>query len=164
MRTLIADASIGVKPAVRADKPYTNPNAPALAMIPRPSTTSRRRACSRSTGSDAVTATASAQERLAAGPVAHDLQRVEIARVARGMKEAGAALGRALPDPPALVHVERRGLRLDLVGQPVLRSRDPFDGGGAVGLRLARVGIVLADVRAHCPSPSRDSRTGGGLV
>src|SRR5215217_7056670 len=111
--------------------------------MPRLSTTSRRRVCARLTEPAAgVTAMASAQERLAAGPVAHDVERMEVARVARCVKEARAALRGAFPDPPALVHVERRGLGLDLVGQPILRSRDPLDGGRAVGLRLARVGIV----------------------
>ena len=45
----------------------------------------------------------SAQEGLAAGPVADDEDGVLLGRVAGRVEEARAALGRALPDPPAVV-------------------------------------------------------------
>ncbi len=53
----------------------------------------------------------SAQERLAAGPVADDVDGVLLGGVAGHVEQARAARRRALPDPPALVVVERRRLR-----------------------------------------------------
>ena len=49
----------------------------------------------------------SAQEGLAAGPVADDEHGVLLARVAGRVEQPRAARGRAFPDPPALVGVER---------------------------------------------------------
>ena len=43
----------------------------------------------------------SAEEGLPAGPVADDEEGVLVQRVAGDVEEAGAARGRALPDPPA---------------------------------------------------------------
>src|SRR5262245_36639156 len=116
---LISRTSSGARPASRAATPSTSPKPTPDAMIPRPSRRSRRRAAGRSSGAvaaGAVTRTAgSAEEGLRAGPVADDVDGVLLARVARGVEEAGAARGRALPDPPALDVVERRGLGRELV-------------------------------------------------
>ena len=74
-------------------------------------------------------------------------------RVARGVEQARALRGRALPDPPAIVVIERRGLGLELVGQALAVRHQRGDAGRAVRLGLARVRVVLADVRGHGPSP-----------
>src|SRR5882724_10329645 len=104
-------------------------------MIPSMSTTSRRRASRRvrSVGAGAViawaleravrcrvgTRSALAQEGLAAGPVAHDEQGVLVAGIAGRVEQPWAPLRRALPDPPAVILVERGGLGVDGRGQPV---------------------------------------------
>src|SRR5829696_1007476 len=78
-----------------------------------------------------------AQERLAAGAVAHDVHGVEVARVAGGMEDPGAALRRALPGPPPVLLVERRRLRRELVLEPVAVVDECGDPRGAVAFALA---------------------------
>src|SRR5687767_11287508 len=114
-------------------------------MIPRPSRTRRRRALGTSrTGADAaVTGSPSAEEGLGAGPVADDVEGVQVARVAGDVQETGATLRRALPDPPAIVLIERRRLGLDLVRQPLAEARELLDRARPLGLGLARVRVVL---------------------
>ena len=51
------------------------------------------------------------EERLRAGPVADDVDGVQLCRVAGGVEQARAAGGRALPDPPAVLRVERASTR-----------------------------------------------------
>ena len=60
---------------------------------------------------------------LRAGAVADDEDRVLLDRIAGHVEEPRAAPGRALPDPPALVGVERRRLGRQLAGQSA-RVRD----------------------------------------
>src|SRR4051794_17130309 len=104
-------ASIGEKPAARALSPYTSPKPAAETMIPTESMRSRRRDSPIViTGATPIVAcraapTESAQERLAAGPVAHDIQGVEVPGIAGRVQDPGTALGRALPRPPAIARV-----------------------------------------------------------
>src|SRR3954447_21469431 len=98
-------ASIGEKPAARALSPYTSPKPAAETMIPTASMRSLRRDSALViTGPIPSVAcpaerTESAQERFAAGPVAHDVQGVEVPRIAGRVEDPGAAPGRALPRP-----------------------------------------------------------------
>src|SRR5512132_3926751 len=89
------------------------------------------------------------EEGLAAGPVADDVQGVEVVGIAGGVQEALASRGRAFPRPPAGVVVERRGFRGELVLEPIAALDELRDGGRALRLCLARVGVVLPDVRGH---------------
>src|SRR3954468_9387024 len=144
--TLIALVSTSVYPAFRADRPNTSANPTAETAMPRESRTSCLRAARRS----AVTALA--QERLGARPVAHDEHRVLLDRVPRGVEQARAAGRRALPDPPAVLRVERRGLGGQRGGERLSRGDQRGDCRGTLRLGLARVRVVLADVRGHRPS------------
>src|SRR5262249_4876214 len=109
-----------------------------------------------------------AVERLAAGPVADDVERVEVPRVARGVEEAVAAVRGALPDPPALVRIERCRLGLEGVRAALVPADIGRDRGGSLGLALARVGVALADVRGHArlrtARPAMEWEAGDGFV
>src|SRR3954470_23363643 len=160
---LMPATSSGDSPASRAARPSTRPKPTPDAAIPRPSSRRRRLAAATSgTGSAGVVTgdAASAQEGLRAGPVADDVHGVLLGRVAGGMQQARAARRRALPDPPAVVVVERRRLGLQLVGEALPLRNERRDPGGAVALGLARVRVVLADVRGHGSLPLR--RGAGG--
>src|SRR3954454_19159991 len=118
----------------------------------------RSRSSTRITTDPTRSTASSAQERLRAGAVAHHEDGVLLSGVAGGVEQPGAALGRALPDPPAVVRVERgrlarqgRGEAVTLVDQSRHRVRTG-------GLGLARVRVVLADVRGHglLPPPGDD--------
>src|SRR6185295_1174453 len=111
----------------------------------------------------------SAQEGLAALPVADHVDGVQIARVAGRVEDPMAAGGRALPGPPPSLLVERRRLGADLVAEALVRLHRGADARRAVALGLARVRVVLADVRGHGRAPDRSSRsrrwkTGDGFV
>src|SRR5262245_50625680 len=69
------------------------------------------------------------------------------------MEEAVTALRRAFPHPPPLVRVEWRRLLGKGVRQAVAGGDELGDARGAVGFGLARVGVVLTDVRAHAWLP-----------
>src|SRR6476620_9913154 len=141
-------------------------------MIPSASRRRRRRAARSSSpsvapasgaGAPVMVGARSAQVGLPAGAVADDEQGVLLERVAGRVEETRAALGGALPDPPALVLVERRGLGGELAGQVLLRRDERRDRGGTGRLGLARVRVVLADVRGHRSPPGlgmRDRRLG----
>src|SRR4051794_34593616 len=150
-------------PAVPAVSPNTKPKPTAPTMIPRPSRTSRRRDATSSAGPGAGV-TGSAQEGLGAGAVADDEQGVLVERVARNVEEPRTAGGRAFPDPPAVVRIERRRLGLEAVAEPVPLRDEGADPGGSIGLRLARVRVVLADVRGHGRLPLDRWEAGGGVV
>src|SRR3954454_4193566 len=146
---LIPATSSGDNPASRAASPRTSPNPTPDAAMPIPSSRSRRRAARRSGAGPGGVVTGdagSAQEGLRAGPVADDVHGVLLGRVAGGVEQARAARRRALPDPPAVVVVERRRLGLQLVGEALPLRNERRDPGGAVALGLARVRVVLADV------------------
>src|SRR4029077_10644312 len=93
----------------------------------------------------------SAQERLAAGSVADDEQGVLVDGVPGHVEETRAAGRRALPDPPPIVRVEAARLVLDRLGQALALRGEAGDRRVAIGLRLALVRVVLADVRGHGP-------------
>src|SRR5262245_12011139 len=135
-------------------------------MIPAPSSISFRRADRRSrAGASAVMARSAcggpvapccqvrgvglAQERLPAGAVADDDEGVLLARVAGDVEQPGAGLRRALPDPPAIVVVDRRRVGGQLVAEALSFRDELRDAGGPLGLGLAGVRVVLADVRGH---------------
>src|SRR4026209_2179238 len=104
----------------------------------------------------------SAQERQAARPVAHDIDGVEVARVAGDVEDPGAALRRALPGPPAIALVERRRLGGDLVLEPAAVPDERGDPRGASALGLARVRVALSDVRGHGRVSSVTNGAGDG--
>src|SRR5690349_24204724 len=143
---LIALVSTSEKPASRAARPKTSANPIAEAAIPAESRRSRLRAARRS-----ALMPASAEERLRAGPVADDEHGVLLDRVPGGVEEPGATRRRALPDPPAILVVEGRRLGLERVGQALAGGDEGGDARRALRLRLARVRVVLADVRGHAP-------------
>src|SRR5688572_3302064 len=91
------------------------------------------------------------EERLRAGPVADDVDGVELCRVAGGVEQARAARGGALPDPPAVLRIERGALGRQRVGEALPSGDEGRDARRALGLGLARVRVVLADVRGHAP-------------
>src|SRR4051794_20718194 len=107
--------------------------------MPMESAMSRRRDAATETASTGavIGGTASAEVGLRAGPVAHDVDGVLVAGVPGGVQQPAAALRGALPDPPAIVRVERRRLGADRVAEPVARADEPFDRGRAVALGLA---------------------------
>src|SRR3954470_11681304 len=108
--------------------------------MPIESAMSRRRDAVTETGCTCavIGGSASAEEGLRAGPVADDVDGVLLAGVAGRVEEAAAALRRALPDPPAVVRVERGRLGFDGVAEPVTRADEPFDRSRAIALGLAR--------------------------
>src|SRR4051794_39838747 len=148
--------SSGDNPASRAASPRTSPKPTPDAAIPMPSSSSRRRAARRwgaGPGGVVTGDAGSAQEGLRAGPVADDVDGVLLGRVAGGVQQARTARRRALPDPPAVVVVERRGLGLQLVREALALRDERRDSRRPIRLRLARVRVVLADVRGHGSSP-----------
>src|SRR5215213_8103534 len=88
-------------------------------MIPSESRMSWRREAARSQVPGPPIRACLAEERLAAGPVADDVDSVQVARVARGVKDPVTGLRRALPGPPPVLRVERRRLGGELVLQAV---------------------------------------------
>src|SRR3954451_19908728 len=160
---LMPATSSGDSPASRAARPSTRPKPTPDAAIPRPSSRRRPRAAASSgTGSDGVVTgdAASAQEGLRAGPVADDVHGVLLGRVAGGVQQARTTGGGALPDPPAVVVVERGRLGLELVGEAVALGDERCHPRRPICLRLAGVRVVLADVRGHGSLPLR--REAGG--
>src|SRR6476620_4503203 len=111
----------------------------------------------------------SAEEGLAALPVTDHVHRVQVPGVAGRVQDSVAARRRALPGPPAVLGVEWGGLGRELVREPLARLHDRADARRAIAVALARVGVVLADVRGHGQPPDRSSRssrwkTGDGFV
>src|SRR3954447_24159351 len=138
--------------------------------MPTTSRRRRRRLSASSVGPasarGAVTETLS-KEGLAANPVADDVEGVEIAGVAGRVQEASTARGRALPDPPAGVVIERGCLGPDLRPERLVALDERLDARGPSRLGLARVGVALADVRRHARAPPMAARTwstGDGFV
>src|SRR5919112_1447493 len=127
-------------------------------MIPSESRISRRREAARSQVPGAPIRACLAEEGLAAGPVADDVDGVQVARVAGGVEDPVAALRRAFPGPPAVLLVERRRLRGELVLEPVAVLDERRDSRGAVRLGLAGIGVTLSDVRGHGRLPSVSRR------
>src|ERR1044072_7107512 len=101
----------------------------------------------------------SAQEGLAAVPVADDIHGVQVAGIAGGVEDPVAGRRRALPGPPPLLVVEGGRLRGDLVAEPRMRLRGGSDARGPIALGLARVRVALADVRGHGQPPDRSCRS-----
>src|SRR4029079_5463747 len=99
--------------------------------------------CGRRVTFESRTRGASAQEGLAALPVADHVDRVQIAGVAGGVEDPTAARGRALPGPPPILRVEWRRLGADLVAQALVRLDRRADARRAIGLGLARIRVVL---------------------
>src|SRR3954470_21832290 len=97
-KMLMAATSSTENPARWAASPYTKPKASPDAAIPSASIVSLRRDSATAAAEAVMGRGASAQERLAARPVADDVHRVLVDRVARGVEEAVAALRRTFPD------------------------------------------------------------------
>src|SRR3990172_11638735 len=96
-------------------------------------------------------ASGSAEEGASAA-VADGVDGMALLGVARDVQPAGEAVGWTDPAPPALAvagRPERRGLGGDPVAEPLELAHRAGHGSGAFGLRLAAVGVVLGDVRAH---------------
>src|SRR3990172_8771049 len=96
-------------------------------------------------------ASGSAEEGASAA-VADGVDGMALLGVARDVQPAGEAVGWTDPDPPALAAAGRpegRGLGGDPVAEPLELAHRARHGSGAFGLRLAAVGVVLGDVRAH---------------
>src|SRR5207247_6501300 len=108
----------------------------------------------RGIGSRTGTSPCSAQEGLAAGPVADDEDGVLLGRVTGRVEQSRTTLGRALPDPPAIFDIERCRLVGERRGEVLVGSHKRRDPAGAIRLRFARVRVVLADVRGHGPLPA----------
>src|SRR5688500_20361599 len=90
-----------------------------------------------------------AQEGLPAGPVADDEDCVLLGGVPGSVQENRTARRGAVPDPPAVVLVERRRLGRQCCGQPIPLRREPSDHGSPRRRGLTRVRIILPDVRSH---------------
>ena len=114
--------------------------------MPAESRRSRRRAGrARSPGTTASAGTSSRRSRRR--------PRTWRASRARSRRRGGgrAARGRALPDPPSLVRVQRRGLGLQRGREGLAAGHERRDPGRAIRLGLAGVRVALADVRGHDP-------------
>src|SRR3990172_8310756 len=138
--------TLHLAPPCPPPRPSPRPTPLADPTMPSASTIMRRRAAL-----GFRCASGSAEEGASAA-VADGVDGMALLGVARDVQPAGEAVGWTDPDPPAVAvagRPERRGLGGDPVAEPLELAHRARHGSGAFGLRLAAVGVVLGDVRAH---------------
>src|SRR6266498_3844746 len=102
------EASIDIVPSGRVSEPRASADAPVMVETITDDRSSKGYGLASIRRRRGSAIEPSAEERLAADPVADHVDRVQVAGVPGGMQDARAARRRALPGPPPILLVQRR--------------------------------------------------------